>query len=165
MLVKDVPLEAIARDFSTKGWSIQDLFALGNPHVRKPAHMSRLAFGSFLHMLQDSFADGHTERRSTDGMATCGPSLPHKSPGQIMEFHSYVHQDSGKHGADDTRAAFSTGWTSQRPNVIDVGRVFNAYFERQASWDEVKPYAECVFAVHPSARNSSPGDKYAIDQR
>ncbi|MDM5179794.1 hypothetical protein PO883_21620 [Massilia sp. DJPM01] len=165
MLVKDVPIEAISRDFRTKGWSIQDLFALGNPYVRKPENMSKLAFGSFLHMLQDSFADGHAERGSTDGMTTCGPTLPLKSPGQIVEFHSYVHQDSKKHGEDDSRIAFSTSWNARSPNVVDVGRVFNEYFLRKASWAEVKPYVECVFAIHPDARNSSPGDKYVISQR
>lgn len=163
MLLKNVPLTAIANDFKSKGWSIQDLFALGNPHVRKPENMSRLAFGSFLHILEDSFADAHVERGSTDGATPCGPQLAHQRPGQIMEFHSYVRQDSGKHGADDSRDAFSNGWTAQRPSIIDVGRIFNAYFIRKASWDEVKPYVECVFAVHPNARLSSPGDKYAID--
>jgi hypothetical protein len=161
--VKDVPIPGVAEGFSTKGWSIQDLFALGNPHVRSPVVMSKLAYGTLLHVIEDSFAEGHVERASsTDGVETCaGTTAKHLSPARIIEFHSYGKQDAGKHGSADSRLAFSTAWAAQRPNVIDIGRELNEYYLRRAPWTEVKPFIECIFALHPDARKSSAGSRYA----
>jgi hypothetical protein len=60
--VRDLPVVGMKNHFGGKGWSILDLFSLGNPHVRQPAQMAELAFGRMLHMVQDSFAGGHAER-------------------------------------------------------------------------------------------------------
>lgn len=160
--VKDIPVFGIDEFFGTSGWSIQDLFALGNPHVRKSENMSELAFGSLLHVVEDSFADGHTERGMPDEKIKCfGDAKNHTMPGKIKEFHSYVNQDSRKHGDDDSRNAFSAKWSGNRPNVIDVGRVLNDYFVRRASWEEVAPYIQCIFTLDRDARPSSSGERYA----
>lgn len=160
--VRDVPINGFIELFGIKGWSIQDLFALGNPHVRKPENMSELAFGSLLHVVEDSFAGGHVERAMPDSREKCvGTSAEYPMPGRIMEFHSYSQQDSSKHGKDDTRNAFSANWSGARPNVVDVGRVLAEYFSRRAPWSEVKPYIECIFSLDKEARPSSAGDKYA----
>lgn len=159
--VRDVPVGGIIEFFGTKGWSIQDLFALGNPHVRKPDNMSELAFGSLLHMVEDSFAEGHVERAMPNGQEKCAGTLNgYSMPGRVVEFHSYVQQDSSKHGDDDTRSAFSANWSGPRPNVVDVGRVLNDYFVRRASWNEVKPYIECIFALDKEVRPASAGERY-----
>lgn len=160
--VRDVPVSGFIELFGIKGWSIQDLFALGNPHVRKPDNMSELAFGSLLHVVEDSFAGGHVERGMPDGREKCvGTFGEYPMPGRIMEFHSYGQQDSSKHGDDDTRSAFSASWSGARPNVIDVGRVLNDYFSRRAAWNEVKPYIECIFSLDKEVRPASSGEKYA----
>ncbi len=159
---KDVSVAGFRELFGTKGWSIQDLFALGNPHVRKPESMSELAFGSLLHLVEDSFAGGHVERAMPDGLEKCsGTSGDYMMPGRIVEFHSYSQQDSTKHGDDDARSAFSANWSGPRPNVVDVGRILADHFTRRAPWTEVKPYIECIFALDQEARPSSPGEKYA----
>jgi hypothetical protein len=160
--VKDIPVVGIKDYFGDKGWSIQDLFALGNPLIRKPDQMSKVAFGSLLHVVEDSFANGHVERRATnDGERCHGTTESLPAPGKIVEFHSYTNQDSKIHGQDDSRTAFSVHWTSASPDVIDVGRTLNAFYQKQASWTEVKPYIECIFALDSEARVSSAGDKYS----
>ncbi|PXX45307.1 hypothetical protein [Undibacterium pigrum] len=162
--VKDVAVPGISEFFQTKGWSVQDLFALGNPHVRKPDNMAELAFGSLLHVVEDSFAGGHVERATPDERNQCPKmttAVP--MPGKILEFHSYINQDSKKHGDDDVRNAFSAAWSGARPNVLDVGRTLNTYFVRRATWDEVKPYIECIFTLHENVRAASAGEKYARD--
>jgi hypothetical protein len=160
--VRDVSVIGIIEFFGSKGWSIQDLFALGNPHVRKPDNMSELAFGSLLHTVEDSFAGGHVERAMPDSQEKCvGTSREYPIPGRIVEFHSYGQQDSRKHGDDDARSAFSAHWSDARPNVVDVGRVLNDYFARRAPWNEVKPYIECIFALDREVRPASAGEKYA----
>ncbi len=157
--VKDVPVNGIADFFQNKGWSIQDLFALGNPHVRRPDNMSELAFGSLLHIVEDSFADGHVERAMPEGKEKCIGSV-NPMPGRILEFHSYGQQDSVKHATGDARTSFSGHWSGPRPNVVDVGRVLNDYFVRHASWSEVKPYVECIFSLDLEVRRASAGEKY-----
>lgn len=159
--VRDVPVSGITEFFGSKGWSIQDLFALGNPHVRKPDNMSELAFGSLLHIVEDSFAGGHVERAMPDYQEKCvGPSRQYPMPGRIMEFHSYAQQDPSKHGHDDTRSGFSAHWSDARPNVVDVGRVLNEYFLHRAPWHEVKPYIECIFELDKEVRPASAGERY-----
>ena len=160
--MRDVPVAGLTDFFGNKGWSILDLFALGNPHVRKPDNMSELAFGSLLHVLEDSFAAGHVERAVPDGRERCvGSAKEHLAPGRIVEFHSYGQQDPKKHGDDDTRGAFSAHWSDAKPNVVDVGRSLNDYFVRRAPWPEVKPYIECISTLANDARPASAGEKYA----
>jgi hypothetical protein len=160
--VRDVPVNGLTEFFGSKGWSIQDLFALGNPYVRKPDNMSELAFGSLLHMVEDSFAGGHVERAMPDSREKCvETSREHPVPGRIVEFHSYGQQDPKKHGEDDARSAFSKHWSEAKPNVIDIGRSLNDYFVRRAPWNEVKPYIDCIFALDKDVRLASAGEKYA----
>lgn len=159
--VKDIPVAGINDLFNDKGWSIQDLFALGNPLIRKPEQMSKVAFGSLLHVVEDSFASGHVERRATnDGEYCIGTANAMPAPGKIVEFHSYTNQNSSIHGADDSRTAFSVHWSSASPDVIDVGRTLNSFYQKRASWSEVQPYIECIFALDSDARVSSAGKKY-----
>ncbi len=159
---KDVPVDRTKEVFDDKGWSIQDLFALGNPLVRKPENMSELVFGSLLHVVEDSFARGHVDRAMPDGREKCGgTAAEYLMPGRILEFHAYGEQDPTKHGNADTRQAFSAQWSASRPHVIDVGRILYDYFVRRASWTDVKPYIECIFTLSPDVRRSSSGDEYA----
>lgn len=159
--VKDILVPGVKDLFNDKGWSIQDLFALGNPLIRKPEQMSKVAFGSLLHVVEDSFASGHVERRATnDGEYCIGTASAIPAPGKIVEFHSYTNQNSSIHGEDDSRTAFSVHWSSASPDVIDVGRTLNTFYQKRASWAEVQPYIECIFALDSEARISSAGKKY-----
>lgn len=143
-----------------RDWRVQDLFALGNPHIRTPQAMSKVAFGSLLHMVQDSFAGGHVQRRPTTPDRPCEKSPGRNQPGRIVEFHSYSNQHSGKHGGADARQAFSAHWSSGRPHIVDVGRELAGLYARKAPWSEVQPYMECIFALDSSASPSTAGTAY-----
>ncbi|WP_426392267.1 hypothetical protein [Variovorax sp. R-27] len=148
--------------FGLNGWSVQDLFALGNPNIRKPSYLGAVAFGSLLHTVQDSFSRAHVEREQVTTGAKCPGASDYAAPGRIREFHAYGHQDSDKHSTADVRAAFSVHWSSGAPSAVDVGRVLAQFYDSQAEWLEVRPYVECVFRLAPNPTVASPGD-YAVD--
>jgi hypothetical protein len=162
MPVKNIPIRGFSDFFENKGWSILDLFSLGNPHVRKPTSMSKLAFGSLLHLVEDSFAGGHMERAVPDPQARCQATMKeHPAPGRIKEFHFYVQQNPQKHEEEDTRVAFSNHWSGTKPSVIDVGRSLYQYYTKGEKWENVKAYVECIFALDSDARPASGGENYA----
>src|SRR6218665_1288863 len=162
-IVSNQEIVGIGEVFARNGWSVQDLFALGNPLIRKSDYLSAVAFGSLLHMVQDSFSKAHVKRESVVLGAMCaGTANSHRAPGRISEFHAYGRQDSKKHSHQDVRGAFSQHLSSGAPTVVEVGRTLAAFYQKQAPWDEVKDYVACVFAVSPSAAVSSPGD-FAVD--
>jgi len=148
--------------FQKNGWSVHDLFAFGNPHINTREVMSEVAFGSLLHMVQDSFASGHVERALSNNEDMC-LGTEHPAPGRIVEFHTYGKQDPDKHEKADGRLAFSKHWSSAEPDVIDIGKTLNDYFKRSAPWDEVKPYINCIFALAKETHASSAGDRFEID--
>lgn len=163
-LVARLPIDGFAERFKlNREWRIQDLFALGNPTARRAARMQRIALGSLLHVVQDSFAAGHVERAAPMPGVTCGGRSDWPAPGQIVEFHSYPHQDAHKHGRADGAAALEAHLAGASPNVVDVVRTLGQLWGERAAWDEVRPYLECVFMLAPDARPSSPGQAYRPD--
>ncbi len=159
-----LPIDGFAQRFrSNRGWRIEDLFTLGNPLMREPEDFQSIAFGSLLHLVQDSFAGGHVERAAPEAGATCAGRAGWSAPGLISEFHSYPHQDSRKHGHADSSDALATH-LAIKPNVIDVVRTLADQWRAGAPWEEVRPYLECVFALASDARPSSPGNSYRHDE-
>jgi len=69
-------------------------FALGDLfyHTRKKDQLSLRALGSLLHMVQDSYAKGHTVREGFEAG---------ENNGRIRYFQNYAEQDSSKHGKLD----------------------------------------------------------------
>ena len=151
-IVVDVGIAGMKDVFLGHGWSVQDVFAQGNPHIRKPKYLADVAFGSLLHVVQDSFSTAHVRREKPVHSRMCeSPASERAAPGRIVEFHSYVNQDERAHGSEDTRQAFLTHWSDVRPSVVDIGRVLNEYYEKQVDWDVVRPYLTCVFQLSPMA--------------
>ena len=163
-VVARLPIDGFAERFRfNQGWRIQDLFALGDPTTRRDDRLQRIAFGSLLHVVQDSFAAGHVQRAAPAPGATCGGRADWPAPGSIVEFHSYPHQDSRKHGRADQPDALQAHVSATQPNVIDVVRTLAELWRARTAWDDVRPYVECVFVLAPDARPSSPGDDYRPD--
>lgn len=162
-IVSNQDIGGISDVFARNGWSVQDLFALGNPLIRKPDYLAAVAFGSLLHMVQDSFSKAHVDRETVVLGSMCqGAAAGQRAPGRIREFHAYGHQDSKKHSHEDVRGALSQHLSSGAPTVVEVGRALAAYYQRQAPWEEVRDYISCVFSVAPNATNASPG-AYSYD--
>lgn len=157
----EVNVPGMKEVFRGHGWNVQDLFAQGNPHIRKPRYMAEFAFGSLLHVVQDSFSSAHVRReKPVNGRMCPGLASDRAAPGRILEFHSYVNQDDNAHGAEDSRLAFSAHWSDVKPSIIDVGRVLHDQFERQQDWESVQPYISCIFQLAPIVSQSSPGDRF-----
>lgn len=147
--------------FVGHGWSVQDLFAQGNPHIRRPKYLADVAFGSLLHMVQDSFSSAHVQRQKPVANKVCSDmSEQIKAPGKIVEFHSYRNQDPDEHKSDDLRIAFADHWASTSPSVIDVGRKLVEYYEKQSDWEIVRPYVSCIFDLATTTTSASAGDRY-----
>lgn len=153
--LRDIPIEGFDDHFARTGWRVQDLFTLGNYSLRRGVHA--VAFGSLLHMVEDSFARGHVDREEPVYGQDCPGDRRFPRPGRIREFHSYVRQDARKHAEYDSRAKFAMHMSAEKPNVIDVGRVLKEMFEQGQSWDAVKPYLECIFELEEASGTASPG--------
>lgn len=159
--LKEVGIEGMASFFGRTDWRVQDLFTLGNPALR--TRIKEVAFGSLLHMVQDSFAKGHVDREEATYGGHCTGANDHPALGRIREFHSYIHQDPKKHAEYDSREAFGRHWAAERPTVIEIGQVLLNYSKREAGWEEVKPFMDCVFELENSNAKASAGEGFKAD--
>jgi hypothetical protein len=121
--------------------TVSDLFTVGRPWLRH--QLGDIAFGSLIHMVEDSFAGGHVERRSSnDGVC--------KIP-EIVEFHTYAGQDKDSHKEHDDFSHAKTKLV-----VVDIIKQLVWMRENYSTWAEVKPYLDnCVFRLAADARYSS----------
>ncbi|AVP97532.1 hypothetical protein C7S18_10135 [Ahniella affigens] len=156
----EVDFAPLNQVFSKSGWIVQDLYALGAPKLRR--EIKDIAFGSILHMLQDSFAEGHLDRQSPKSTTKCSLNgNTYAGPGFIMEFHSYPAQNHSLHAAADKSAAM-TAHLQEEPNVVDFGKALRTAYESSTAWENVQPFFECVFALHPNVRQPSAGGGFQV---
>ncbi len=153
-LLKDIKVKGFAEFFPYSGQDVLDLYTLGNTALRRG--LPDVAFGSLLHLVQDSFAFAHAERMNAVPGATC-PNTDRPQPGLIRAFRSYSNQDHKKHGTHDARTAFQES-IKGTPNAVDVGRILLSMYDERKPWSEVEPYLKCVFAVQNENAEASPGD-------
>ncbi|WP_109485384.1 hypothetical protein [Occallatibacter savannae] len=155
----DVKIDGFAQFFGTSGWTVQDLFTAGNPALRR--RITDVAFGSLLHTVEDSFAEGHVQREeASPGACSATPQL--SAPPRVIEFHSYSHQDEKKHKEKDSRAAFLELF-AKPANAVTVGKPLDDYYEKGASWETVRPYIDCIFTVVDPTTKASAGKEFAIE--
>lgn len=137
------------------GQNVQDLFTVGRPWLRP--HIRSVAFGSLLHLVQDSFAEGHVQRREPISGAMCNGGQQRQA-GRIQRFHSYAQQDHDKHREADGATRARRHLALHKPHVVDVGRVLRDYLDRGAPWAQVRGYLQdCVFALDEEVGSASPG--------
>lgn len=157
--LKEIDNATIQSRFGRTDWRVQELYTLGSPGLRSNLH--EVAFGSILHTLQDSFAEGHVARAGAVPTRTCalgGSRID--APGLISEFHAYNHQDHDLHASADTRGALEEHLQDE-PDVVDVGRQLLRAYRAKRPWAEMAPFFECIYALSDSARESSPGEQFA----
>lgn len=155
--LQDVNIAGFSEHFGKTEWNVQDLFTLGNVALRR--NIDDVAFGSLLHVIEDSFAAGHVDRSEPIHGKKCGDST-YLKPGAIGEFHAYGGQDTSLHGHADSSAAFDYARASSQGGVVEVGRNIVAMLDKKLSWDDAKPYFECVFQLQEKARPSSAGEAF-----
>lgn len=129
-------------------WSVQDVF------LPKGTDLKLVAFGTLLHVVEDSYSAAHvvrdTARTQANGCATYDALAP------VVEFHTYVGQDTEKHAVCDD----APDWleTPRDGSPVDVlARIVRAYSDGKP-WREVQPIlATQVFALSPRATPARPG--------
>jgi hypothetical protein len=152
-------MEAI---FRNRGWTAQQLFTRGDPTFRGEKDFRDLAFGSLLHMVQDSFVLSHTDRDEASG-AKCPKVEGALQPGRIRSFHSYARQDKKKHAREDGHDALDRALLVQQPNVVDVGRLLKSYYDARRPWTDLRDYLECVFEAQDLEAGAGPGEQFVSD--
>ncbi|WP_269531856.1 hypothetical protein [Chitinimonas sp. BJYL2] len=164
-LTQDLELRRIAIPgmevvFKRRGWTAQQLFTRGDPTFRPKAQFQQFAFGSLLHMVEDSFAKGHVDRDEATGRTCPGTFLP--EPGRIKRFHAYGGQDHQAHADADTAEAAEAHLVVADPNVIQIGTHLRQLVEQGVPWVDAKPYLSCVFALHDEVGPSGPGVQFQM---
>lgn len=157
--LKDIKIEGWSKHFEN-GQTVQDLFTVGRPWLRSNVH--EVALGSLLHLVEDSFAGGHVQRREEIRGDTC---LDGTTPtlGRIEEFHSYANQDHSKHKRDDASSVAKLMLMQHDPDLIDAGKKLRGYAADGKKWKDVEPYLrDCVFALAIETKSASAGSKYSI---
>ena len=155
-VLHDIPIQRIRELFSSDkrlaNLTVQKLF-MGRKFAR------RVAIGSLLHMIQDSYALGHAEREIRDYKESEKPVF---ARGKISEFHCYTGQDENLHGADDK---WPEGLDKQSPagseNPIVAGAKILRMMNEKVEWKEVETYLrDSVFAIANPMAVAGPGDRY-----
>ncbi|MDO9311033.1 MAG: hypothetical protein Q7T85_04995 [Nitrosomonas sp.] len=148
----DITIPGFKEIFGKTGGSIQDLFARDNLPLRDL--IDQVAFGSLLHMIQDSFSRSHVLRGEAQMDDVCPSGEP--KPGIIEEFYSYSNQNHKEHSKHDSRNGLKEH-KLENPNVIDVGRDLYKYYKNKNSWETVRPFLDCIFTVEDTERKASGG--------
>lgn len=171
------------------GTTLRDLILADRPEYRG-SNIPLRALGICMHMIQDSYAMGHVqrrllnrwdfERRDKNGYLVFRPGA-WAQWGPIVSFHTYGTQDEDRHSFYDGLEG------AHVPNPRDIGSfnrllgardainacilLINA-FARKQSWSELRPEMETrVFAIDPNAKpcnsavdNSIPGLDFAYGE-
>ncbi len=158
-LLRDVRIPVMKDRFHCSGWSVADLYVQGRQDTML-RFIHDIAFGSVLHTVQDSFAEGHAERELSRSGEQCSATLPLPRPGRIREFHSYAGQDGHRHDTKDLREAMTGAVAGRVSDAIDASRQLATYYGGRSKWAEVEPYMQCLFALSSESRRSSAGDQF-----
>lgn len=156
--LRSIDIPTVQDSFGYTDWSVQDLLTLGSPGLRE--HIKDVAFGSLLHMVQDSFAEGHTRRESSDPERHCViGEWRMEAPGVIGEFHAYNRQDADLHAEADSQAAFLRH-LQEEADVVQVGQILRKAYASKKTWTDVAPFMSCIFQIAPGAAVASPGEQF-----
>lgn len=147
-MLKDVLVKGFDKLFPGQEATVENLFLMGDKTYRGTS-LKNFAFGTLLHMVQDSFSESHVSRDLSTQGALCSCKYTDRSPAKIEKFLVYSAQDTKKHKAEDVYDALKNDAVKYSPNVIDVGKVLRKlYNEDNSDWEVVKQYLdECVYVL------------------
>lgn len=143
---------SIAKFFPGSGDTVLTLFTKGTePHSDE--RVRDIAFGSLLHLVQDSFSRSHVSREKL--RLPGGEALP----GRIVQFHSYAHQDPYVHAKRDALDALDQN--AEESNLLTaIGMRLVALRARKAPFDEVQRLLDSVFELAEQAATAGPGKEF-----
>ena len=146
-MLKDVPVNGFSKFFPNQEATVENLFLMGDETYRG-SQLKDFAFGTLLHMVQDSFSESHVSRDLSTQRTFCNSPYTDRSPAKIEKFLVYSSQDADKHKDEDVYEALRNDAAKYSPNVIDVGKILREFYKQNSNWDAVKKYLEeCVFAL------------------
>lgn len=145
--------------FQNTNWTAERLFTMDDTTFRKPELMRQMAFGSLLHMIEDSFSGAHVNREPSDG-AQCTQVPDQPRPGRVEMFYAFNSQDSSAHGAKDSQDGLEVHMRSVTPNVVRVGQTVLRYYKSSKPWDEFKKYVNCLYELVDEDVPAEPGIDY-----
>lgn len=154
----NIPLDTLDRTHVTNinqiiqrgSWTASYLFT--RSETASQQDVRRIALGSLLHMIQDSYSDAHVHR-----VNSCN-SLAHNKL-EIEEFHNYMFQNSDEHKMADVKPQWlNFGDLSDLNPVYASALIMNASFNKKP-WAEVKQLLEQeIFKLSSEARPADAGD-------
>jgi hypothetical protein len=129
-------------------WLVQDVFLPG------VGDLKHVAFGTFLHVVQDSYSASHVRRLARRTQSNGCPSYDASDP--IAEFHTYVGQDTEKHALCDD----SPDWldSPREGSPVDVMAELVRAYTNGRDWPGVKAIIEeKVLKLADATRPARPG--------
>ncbi len=136
------------RSPSKKLWAVHDMF------LAKPEKIRLMAFGSLLHVVEDSYSSAHARREG--GRIQSNGCLAFDADSPIVLFQTYVGQDTEKHGVCDDAPDWLDTERSGSPIEV-LAQIARAYHEG-AEWPAVKAILESrVFRLAESVPPARPG--------
>lgn len=154
---------SVAAFFPKFGMDVGSLFIQGTK-PNTPERVKEIAFGSLLHMVEDSFSRAHVDRehpRQVDGKWV---------PGAIRSFHSYAHQHHDKHSGADTQEALDKDEHTRQAVVQVVRDLKDARATGAADnspdhgWSNVrKILLDTVYVLADPAAQAAPGTDFQWD--
>lgn len=135
--MKDVSIPGLSAHFpATEERTVSDLFTVGRPWLR--LQLDDVAFGSLLHVIEDSYSGGHVLRRPRIGEG-CARS-------EVVRFHTYAGQDKDRHKLSDK---------IERADITELRDVLKTLVlmrSERKRWEDIRDYlSECVFRVSADA--------------
>jgi len=132
--------------FQNYNWTAERLYTMDDITFRTPELMRQMAFGSLLHMVQDSFSKAHVRWEASNG-TNCELVPAQAKPGRIEMFYAFNNQNSSKHGDRDSHDGLEVHMRSITPNVVTVGKTVLKYFNDHRSWEDFKKYMDCTYEL------------------
>jgi hypothetical protein len=152
--VNNIP-QLFIGDPEMESWTVEDLF-------RRKDFIKPIVIGSLLHMIQDTYFLGHSDRAQLDYYTvSTGQKVFARSP-IIKEFHCYLNQNGDLHKRDDK---WPNGLDANNPigkqNPISVGVQILKYIQEKTPWTEVEKYLKGdVFQISNRDTPASAGKDY-----
>ncbi len=154
--IKDVQIQGFPEFFS-KNSIIYNSDISTFFHDRR---VKRIAIGSLLHLIQDSYSLSHVDRKIIDG------DKGRFCRANVVRFHSYSGQDTEKHANEDKWPEnLDKSINKMVCDPISAGaRILEYYAKNNFSgekWDKVKEYlVEYVFNLENPEELSGPGKRF-----
>jgi len=141
-------VSALFRAPEKKLWRVQDVF------LPKGGDLRLVAWGSFLHLVEDSYSASHVRRAAMRFQANGCPS--YSATDAILEFRTYVGQDTEKHALCDDAPDWLA--SAREASPIDVLAELVRAYAQGRDWAFVRALLEeKVFRLAPDAPVSRPG--------